>query len=509
MVRSLSVLAAVAAVLMLPGVLAGLGPTDSNLYNYVWTKQFADAFAHGELYPRWLPQSFGGLGSPAFYFYPPLAYVVAGLLALVLPVQTAVAAAGLAFTFGSGVAMHLWLREKSRHALLGAVLYMAAPYHLIDAYVRGALAEAAAFVWLPLIALAIDRINTRRGPALLALAYTGLILTHLPMAVLTSVFLIPPLVVLTGPLHPTRLARAATGIGLGLMLAAPYLLPALTLRGAIHSEILTAEHFDPRHWSPWGVFPWNIGRFRTFLVIALGWSVLAIGAVRDKPGWSALVLTTAACSLALAPQLWALPVLHEVQFPWRLLAVVEFAAVTAISLAPPKPVYLVAAAVLLAATTVTGMDFRGRPLPAGIDRQMTDAVEYLPAGYDPPAPLRTGIDPDLSRLQQRVVAGPIGAVSLRSNGEAALTVTAPGQAIVRRANFPAWRVTGPGGEVAIAPGPLISFAAAQPGRYTVERVLLPTERIGLALSLAGLIGVALTSLRLRLDLRALRPVPAS
>jgi hypothetical protein len=405
--------------------------------------------------------------------------------------------------------MHLWLQGRSRHPLIGAALYMAAPYHLIDAYVRGALAEAASFVWLPLIALAIDRLQTRRGPALLALAYAGLILTHLPMAVLASVFLIPPLVLMSGPLSRPRLASAAAGIGLGLMLAAPYLLPALTLRGAVHAEALNSAHFDPRRWAPWRITPDDSDRFCTFALIALGWSILAFGAARRQPAWSTLTVATAACSLALVPAIWGLPALHDVQFPWRLLGVVEFAAVTALALQPPRPLWLALGALLLAAAVAGGVEYRGAPLAPTIDETMTDAVEYLPAAYRPPEPLRTGVPPDLSSLRGPAVAGPVAAADFRPNGEADLVVSAPGRIVVRRAAFPAWRVRGPAGEVPTEPGPLVAFRATEPGRYALVRARTPVERLGLVLALAGLFGVALTTLRLRPSLSALRPLPAS
>jgi hypothetical protein len=272
------------------------------------------------------------------------------------------------------------------------------------------------------------------------------------------------------------------------MLAAPYLVPALTLRDAIHSEVFTSEQFDPRNWSPWSFAPRNAVRFQTFALIALGWSGLALGALRRGPAWSAIGILAAGCSLALVPQLWALPVLHEVQFPWRLLGVVEFAAITAFALRPPRWTVTAAGLAVLAAACLQGIDYRGRALPAKIDEVMMDAVEYLPSGLQT-GKLVTGLDPDLSSLRVPLVQGPASIGAVQPDGRVTLVVTAPGRVTFRRSNFPAWRVRDASGEVPLEPGPLISFQAA-PGVYEIVKAPLPAEQLGAGLALVAALGLA-------------------
>jgi len=107
----------------------------------------------GTLYPRWFPDSFEGLGSTTFYFYPPLAFWLKGALAaLGLGASHAVALAATAFSAASGLAMYGWLKDRASRPLWWAVIYMSAPYQLYDFYLRGALAEYASHMWFPLIA---------------------------------------------------------------------------------------------------------------------------------------------------------------------------------------------------------------------------------------------------------------------------------------------------------------------------------------------------------------------
>ena len=402
-VRAFAVLALLALVATLPSFLWGPGVTDSAGYNYVWTKQFGDGLARGELYPRWLTQSFEGLGSPTFYFYPPLAFYLTGLVqAAGMPTLQTVNVAGAVLLFGSGAAMYAWLRFKRGHALLGACLYMAAPYHLADFYIRGALAEFAAFVWLPLIALGIEALPRRWAPPLLAFAYAALILTHLPMGLLTTVALIVPMAAHRLLKAPRLLIPFTVSGLLGLGLSAVYLFPALSLQPHITTELLWSQpYYRPQSWfllAPWGGVSKSLLAMFASLAAAAAWlaGAAAVSAWRAgdrRPAfWGGLVIGDAALALGLFPWFWELPLMEKVQFPWRLLAIVEFAAVTAIaSTKLPRPLILVIAAAValpgLGGLTVLTVRYlaRNHASPewiAHLDRQMPDAPEYLPAGFE-------------------------------------------------------------------------------------------------------------------------------
>ncbi len=228
-VLAVAVAASVPAFFVHPGAGKSLG------YNLAWTEHFA---AHP--FSRWMPDAFEGLGSPTFYFYPPLVFWLAGAFGAALPAVSAVNPTGFTLLLLSGLAMRLWLREIGGHPI-GAALYMLAPYHLYDFYVRGALAEFGAYVWFPLIALGIHR----QRPSLIALSYAGLILTHLPSAVLASVFLIAPIALRTS-LRPVVMGTAG-----GLALAAAYLLPALSLQSYVSIDALWSEFYRPANWAAW------------------------------------------------------------------------------------------------------------------------------------------------------------------------------------------------------------------------------------------------------------------
>lgn len=495
MIRAALILGLAALVLMAPALIYGAPAIDSAGYTHVWTEQFAAEMARGELYPRWMPRSFEGLGSPTFYFYPPLTFHLTGALALFLETRYAISVAGLLLLFASGMAMYLWLRGKTSWALAASVVYMAAPYHLIDFYVRATLAEFAAFAWLPLIALAIESQGKRWGGPLLALSYAGLVLTHLPVALLTTVLLIPPLVLLSAWKDPKVAVRCAVAGVAGLAISALYLLPALTLQDhTLMSQIMWKAHFDARNWSVLKLFgPGADEMLRPLSFLAVGWGVVGVAAaLRGGRFWPAVTLFAVLCSLGLIPLL-VLPILDRVQFPWRALTIIEFTAITAVALWRPRPIVLALAAFLLiqgaepfARAGVKALQLR---IPAHHLAMVIDAVEYLPQAYTPAPKGRypTGLE----TYRGPLVQGAATDVRAARDGSVSLRATADGRITIRRANFARWQVEGPGGKIPIVDGPLIGFEAKAGEAYRLAAVRTPMEVAGGWISLLGLAFVAL------------------
>ncbi|HYM20455.1 MAG TPA: hypothetical protein VEW28_05560 [Candidatus Kapabacteria bacterium] len=155
-----------------------------------WLSQFPRVFFEGNLYPRWMPDSFAGFGSPAFYFYPPLVYWVGGMI-YTFGIQSPLAlyqSLSLIFFILSGLTCY-WLLVKlvknKRAAFLGALLYCIFPYRFADLYMRNALTEHAAFVFIPIVAISLIWINKpsiRRSHIILmsAIGWAGVLLTNIP-----------------------------------------------------------------------------------------------------------------------------------------------------------------------------------------------------------------------------------------------------------------------------------------------------------------------------------------
>lgn len=112
------------------------------------------ALSSGQFPPRWIPDLGFGFGYPFYNFYPPLVYYLGEifhLLGFSLIISTKIVMA-MGFIL-SGFFMYFLVKEwfGKSGALVAAIFYLYAPYHSVDLYVRGALAEFYSFVFLPLV----------------------------------------------------------------------------------------------------------------------------------------------------------------------------------------------------------------------------------------------------------------------------------------------------------------------------------------------------------------------
>ncbi len=257
---------------------------------------------------------------------------------------------------------------------------------------------------LPVVVLAL-RLTLERarwGLPLLALAYAALLLSHLPTALLCSITVIPAYVLFTTR-APARLLRCAAGGALGIGLAAIYLLPAMELQPWISAHELWTSFYRASNWFVMAPERWvDPDTMRVIGSIVLATALLAAGLClallqlpdgqerRELGFWVALGLACLILIAGLLPWFWDLPLVAKVQFPWRLLMVVEFALLTALCLAPLGElrrvvVYVFAAAavalvpgamlIVTDAWARTGFVWRTGVL----DRH--DVKEYQPAGY--------------------------------------------------------------------------------------------------------------------------------
>ena len=468
-------LAALAILLMTRAVLAPPMTHDSFWIDSVWSEQFTALLRTGNLYPRWLPWSYGGLGSPAFYFYAPLSFHLAGLFGLLgLPTYAALLAAFGAAWFGSGVTMHMWLKDRASAPLVGAVLYMILPYHVIDFYGRGALAEFCAFAIVPLVAIGV-RQAVERGRAIpLAAAYAALIMTHLPTAVIVSVLLIAPQSIWFARREPRRLWAVVRGAIGGIAAAALYLVPALTLQSySSISALWSVKSLRPVSWSLLHPELWTSKSYvMLFSGLALAVAVAAlIVSLRRWSFWSAWTIGICIIIVGLLPGFWSLPVLSSVQFPWRCLVLAEFGLATVMANHRGSPVVATVAVLpllsfaLLMLTPANPMHrepMRALPVPG---RQ--DVIEYLPPGAV--GPYRT---PRADRIERAVAAA-------RAH---------PGSVFP----FPSQRARCADKLASLIPDSGGALIASPPAgcQVTIER--LPAEKIGLAISVVAWLGLALS-----------------
>jgi hypothetical protein len=520
--RPTLVILCAALVIWAPTLLIDFGRGDSLDENLVWSTGFSRLFAHGHLYPHWLPAPFGGLGSPSFNYYPPLPFWTTALVTLSgwASPMLALKLAALAALAVSGLTMRLWLGRlcAAPRALLCALIYMAAPYHLIDHYMRGAFAEFFALSVLPLVplGLAMTADRSRFGPAVLAIGYALLLFSHLPMALIGSVMLAGPyglfLLVRMKSGRVGFAVRVAAGLAVGAGLAAIYLAPALGLEDAISADYLwrlkPGDHLFT-NLGAWGN-PFEPLLALMAVIEAAFAAMIAWSAWRGRAAeglfWPLATVAVFAALSGLIPGFWSLPLMGKVQFAWRAMGAEEFALVTAIALSPAVELSRLRGLFLVLALANPGLVadlknlIQGRPdaqllAPGYVQTLLAkapDAPEYLPRGMlrivngdpRPVVPLDTLAALPLATSTLSETADPVtGAVSLQPTANARLIV-------LRRFHHPSWAVTCDGREVAAGPvgaGRLLGFSPAPGAKSCLAKVgPTPLERLGDGLAIASL-----------------------
>ncbi|MGD2207233.1 MAG: hypothetical protein PVH17_10665 [Anaerolineae bacterium] len=217
--------------------------------------EFDRGIQDGIAYPRWQPDFAFGYGYPFFNIYGPFStYVGEGVHLLGLGFADAIKMVFALSVIASGLAMFGFVRQVMgrRAGLVAAVAYMVIPYRLVDLYVRAALAESVAYVFVPLVLWGVWA--TLHRPRLvnilgLACAYAALMFASPLVTLLLTlilVFYIAALVLARiNDEQPWRrfsreslfplaghlgyiLAPTAVALVLGLCLSAVFALPAMT-----------------------------------------------------------------------------------------------------------------------------------------------------------------------------------------------------------------------------------------------------------------------------------------
>ena len=385
-------------------LLAGDGPINTrgggdSPFLLVRLHQLVANLRAGVFPARWMPDAAYGLGYPFFNFYASLPYYVAALFKLCgFGFIWAIKLTQLLGFVAAAASMYLLAKrlfKQEASAILAALAYTYAPYHLVNVYVRGdALSEFYAFVFYPLILWALLRLrdslsNNQFSPqitrtwkwkrlsliyplaaniALVALAYSGLILTHNVSALIFTAFIVLYILLIskfqpsisntkylisknTDRAQISNKALAArrflltglAGLGLGLAISAWFWLPALLEGKYVQLQHQTTGYLNySNHFrgldlvQPSFLFDYAIGAGWTPFAMGLAQAILALlGAAAIVAWWikrrrpeaqsAFFVAGLALSTLLITPlsrSLWDnVPLLPFVQFPWRFLSV--------------------------------------------------------------------------------------------------------------------------------------------------------------------------------------------
>jgi uncharacterized membrane protein len=295
-----------------------------------------------------------GLSYPLFNFYSVLPYYIGGFINAVgfdSLIATKIVFVGV--IIASGVSMYFLTRKFFGRlpALVSSLLYLYFPYHAVNIYVRGDLAELSAYVFLPLVMLSLFNIHIEekvsRGNIILgSLSLAAIIISHnlsaFMMFIFAGIFVIYSF--LSGKKKKKLLVSYSAVFVLAFLLSAFYAIPAAL--EAKYTNVLTQigggsdyrDHFVCiwQFWnSPWGYggsapgcmndgISFMLGKLNIVLAIfgALA-TVFCIRFTKEKKGiiYMSLIFLFLAVFMTLNVSflVWGLPFMDFLQFPWRFL----------------------------------------------------------------------------------------------------------------------------------------------------------------------------------------------
>lgn len=355
-VRQIGLILLFAVVAMVPAFINGVpsGNDQAQHYQFAWT--VFQSVKSGDFFPSYAADTNHGLGDYGIRFYPPLTYyLLAGLFAVLQDWYFAsLAAFTLVFILG-GAGLYLWARTEFEQpqALIAAMLYVVAPYHLNELYNTFLLAEFFATAIIPVCFLYLTKAcQNRRWSDIvgLSVAFGMLILSHLPLTIICSLAMGIYAIILLNRNEVLRtLTKLAAAVTASVVLTSFYWSRWLP-------ELAWITHSSPKYfgtiWDYRSNFLLLPGHFLNFgedasnlwfadiLLISTLLIVIptAVYLGKDRTLFTkflgAISIVLAVSVIMTTPVsglVWSnLGFLQKVQFPWRFLAIITpFAAVLA------------------------------------------------------------------------------------------------------------------------------------------------------------------------------------
>lgn len=326
---------------LLPAIYAALAlfgarfiPTHDGEYHIIRFWQFYKMVSQGYIFPRWAPDLNSGYGLPLFLFHYPFPNYIGSLFHAFG--ETFVDSVKLTLALGyltSIVWCFLWLKSifGNKASLIGTIICSMVPYWFVDIYVRGSVGEvwALSFVLLTLFSL-------ERGlKGMTAIGIAGIILSHN----ITALIFIPILILYALYRKKGTVISFVIGVGLSTYFWLPALWEQRYMVGL--NSVSYADHFPDLFQlllPSWGTGFSGVGitanemSYQIGIIPLVVFSISLIVAVRRKMLRNTIIPFLCVVLLAIfsmteySQPLWRfVPLMTDIQYPWRLLMVVIIA----------------------------------------------------------------------------------------------------------------------------------------------------------------------------------------
>ncbi len=316
-------------------------------------EHFKESFLQGNLYPRWLPELYGGYGCPTFLFYPP------GFFYLALPFSFLPVHPGLTHQitivllfFIGGAGAYKLGSELTDHkgGLFCSILFLLTPYLYVNLFVRAALSELTAMLLTPwplyyLLRLKnsienLEKLNSKLWGITISIAF--IMFSHpVPAFLLNLVFIIITLFIsfeINKSQRKGFFILSGLSFAMGLILSSPYWLTYLQLKEYVNLEAVFQGYLTTKlhtvHFSQFFSRSWEFGgsangpNDEMSFQLGLPHFLLAVsGAIIGRKSRIVqisfiLYITLIFLMTPIATTFWEkAPFFKNFQFPWRSLSI--------------------------------------------------------------------------------------------------------------------------------------------------------------------------------------------
>lgn len=344
MKKYLLVLVILGFIAVWPFLKPGFFPSHDGEWMVIRFSAFHQTLRAGQFPVRFVDRLNNNYGYPVLNFLYPLPFYLAEVPKLAgVGFVNSVKVVFAVTTILSAVAMFWALTQRFGKiaSFAGAVIYLFLPYRFVDLYVRGSIGESVAFLFLPLVFGSILKIkNNNIFIPVLAIFSACLILSH---NVIAAIFL-PIFITFALFFLKNERIKIFTSIAIGLLISAFFWLPALwDLQYVRLSQIEVSdisEHLVPLaklvipSWG-YGPNPNSIDGLSTQIGITAIFILVGATIIYFKTKlkhteaffFILLTLTVSVLMTTYSDFVWKLvPFADIIQYPWRLLSVVVFAA---------------------------------------------------------------------------------------------------------------------------------------------------------------------------------------
>lgn len=305
------------------------------------------AYQDGQFPPRWAGNLNFQYGSPVFIFYYPLPGSVASFLHIFgLSFESIYKLLMFVSVILSGAFFYMWARiiGKQTSAFVGSMLYILLPYHFLNVYVRGDIAEIIAYMFVPLVFFFIEKYFLTKNFIYITLGsvvYALLIVSHNAVSLMFS-----PVLFFYACMKVTTkkyFFYYCIMFIYGLCLSAFFWVPALIESKYVQASFFIGDMYKKNFptllqlvYSKWGFGPDihqkgglspQVGIIAFAAVVGSLFIYLKIQKRKLLLFWLCVFGFIAFLSLESSSIVWEyMPLLPLFQFPWRLTGLLGFTA---------------------------------------------------------------------------------------------------------------------------------------------------------------------------------------